>query len=120
LLFEYRFFREKIHLIISQTTREKSILNTFDKIKIEVKSYFLIKFWISLVSAFISYLIMLAFGLDFAAFWAVLLFILNFIPNIGSIIAIAFPSILSFVQPGFPMYNAIIMIVLLIALDQFM
>jgi predicted PurR-regulated permease PerM len=57
---------------------------------------------------------MIFFDLDFAIFWAILLFILNFIPNIGSIIAIAMPSILSFVQPGFMLTDAIIMIILLV------
>ncbi|MDF1682359.1 MAG: hypothetical protein P1U46_00910 [Patescibacteria group bacterium] len=42
---------------------------------------------------------MYSFNLDFAMFWALIIFILNFIPSIGSIIAVTFPSLLSLVQP---------------------
>jgi predicted PurR-regulated permease PerM len=37
-------------------------------------------------------------GLDFAIFWAFLIFLLNFIPNIGSLIATLFPSALALIQ----------------------
>ena len=50
------------------------------------------------------------FLLDFAIFWSMLVFILNFIPNIWSIIAVLFPSLLSLVQPWFSLYDSIFMI----------
>jgi AI-2 transport protein TqsA len=41
---------------------------------------------------------MRALGLHFAEFWALLVFILNYIPTIGSIFATIFPSLLALVQ----------------------
>ena len=41
---------------------------------------------------------MYIFGLEFAIFFAFIIFLLNFIPNIGSIIAVTFPVIFSLVQ----------------------
>ena len=37
-------------------------------------------------------------GVDFAAFWAFTIFLLNFIPTIGSIIATLFPALLALIQ----------------------
>lgn len=37
-------------------------------------------------------------GLDFAGFWALLIFVLNFIPNIGSLVATILPTLLALVQ----------------------
>ena len=41
---------------------------------------------------------MRAVDLDFAAFWALLVFILNYIPTIGSIVATILPGLLALVQ----------------------
>ena len=43
----------------------------------------------------LSLLPMAAIGLDFAAFWGMLIFFLNFIPTVGSILATVFPSLLA-------------------------
>ena len=48
--------------------------------------------------AILSYCILLVAEIDFAAFWALLIFILNYIPYIGSVIAVAFPVVLSLLQ----------------------
>lgn len=110
ILLEHRYFRDKIHLMIWNSQQKFHILAILEKIKKDVKSYFVIKTFVSLFTAVLSYLIMMAFGLDFAVFWALLIFILNFIPSIWSIIAVMFPSLLSLVQPEFTLYDGAFMI----------
>lgn len=48
----------------------------------------------------LGYILFKALGIDFAAFWAVLLFLFNYIPSIGSIIASIFPIVITIVQYG--------------------
>jgi len=69
-----------------------------DKIKRDIKAYFVIKTMVSLTTATLSYFVMVAFKLDFVVFWAFLIFILNFIPSVGSVIAVMFPILLSVIQ----------------------
>ena len=64
----------------------------------DIKAYFMIKTIVSLITGTVSYLIMLMFGLKLALFWAFLIFLLNFIPTIGSIVAVFFPVLFSIIQ----------------------
>ena len=38
------------------------------------------------------------FGLDFAALWAVLITVLNFVPYVGSVLGVVFPALMAIVQ----------------------
>jgi AI-2 transport protein TqsA len=98
ILLEYRFFKGKLNLMISDPIRKKRIFDIIEKIKVDVKSYFVIKTLVSFVTASLSYIVMRGFWLDLAVFWAFLIFVLNFIPSIGSVIAVSFPALLSLIQ----------------------
>lgn len=98
ILLEYRHFKEKLHLMVSDSINKKQILETIDKIKRDIKTYFVIKTIVSLITSSFSYIIMTSFWLDFAIFWALLIFILNFIPSVWSIIAVSFPALFSLIQ----------------------
>jgi AI-2 transport protein TqsA len=75
-------------------------LASYAPIVVEVQQYLALKTLISLVTGVLVGLAALAIGLDFALFWGLLAFLLNYIPNIGSIIA-AIPAVaLAFVQLG--------------------
>lgn len=98
ILLEYRYFKEKLHLMILDAWKKTQVLEIIDKIKGDIKSYFVIKTIVSFLTALFSYIIMKAFWLDFAIFWSMLIFILNFIPSVWSIIAVMFPALFSLVQ----------------------
>ena len=71
-----------------------------EKFSESLKSYFAIKTLMSLVTAFFIWVVLIAFGVDFSLLWALLAFLLNFIPTIGSIIAAIPAVLLALIQIG--------------------
>jgi len=66
-----------------------------------VKQYMMIKSVFSAITGLLVYIALLFIGLDYALLWGVLAFLLNFVPNIGSIIAAIPAVILALIQLGF-------------------
>ena len=56
--------------------------------------------WSAWLTAILSYAVMALVGLDSAPFWAFLIFVLNFIPTVGSILATAIPALYALLQFG--------------------
>ncbi len=98
ILLESRFFIKKLDLMFSKERSKNKILEVLRLIEKDVKAYFFIKTIVSLITGFLSYLVMILFWLDFALFWAFLIFLLNYIPNIWSIVAVFFSVIFSLIQ----------------------
>ncbi|ESR22826.1 AI-2E family transporter [Lutibaculum baratangense] len=63
-----------------------------------IERYFWVKLVVSSMTGLAAYAVMKPLGLDFAETWALLAFILNFIPNIGSVIATIAPTLVALVQ----------------------
>ena len=98
LLIEQRTFSDKIKALVVDPMRLEDVFTLIEKIRADIRTYIGIKVLTSAATALLSYLVLRLVGVDFASFWAVLIFLLNFIPTIGSIIATAFPSVLTLVQ----------------------
>ncbi|WP_269525150.1 AI-2E family transporter [Coraliomargarita parva] len=98
LLLEQRTFPNKIKALFPDPERQEDIFELMAKMRRDIRSYIGIKVLTSAATGLLSYLVLRLVGVNFASFWAVLIFLLNFIPTIGSIIATAFPSILALVQ----------------------
>ena len=98
LLIEQRTFSNKIRALVSHPERLEDVFALIEKIRSDIRTYIGIKVLTSMGTALLSYTVLNWVGVDFASFWAVLIFLLNFIPTIGSIIATAFPSLLTLIQ----------------------
>ncbi len=73
-----------------------------------IGNYLAIKTLINAILGLMSFVILRAFGVDFAIFWAVLIALLNYIPYVGSYLGVFFPVVLSLLQFGsFPLTLAL-------------
>ncbi|MEL6560157.1 MAG: AI-2E family transporter [Bacteroidota bacterium] len=80
-----------------QFTRVNSILK---KLNSSINNYIWLKTTVSILTGVLSYIALLIIGVDSAFFWAFLIFLLNYIPTIGSLIATIFPALMSLLQTG--------------------
>lgn len=72
----------------------------FREFQVKVSRYVVAKVFVSALTATITMIVLLSVGADLAMMFALLTFLLNFIPNIGSIIAIVLPLPILYLQFG--------------------
>lgn len=76
----------------------KRIGTVLHNISAQARQYLVTKTLVSLGTGLLITIVLWILGVDFALFWGFMGFILNFIPNIGSLIAVVFPFLLSLLQ----------------------
>ncbi|WP_457745802.1 AI-2E family transporter [Sulfurimonas sp.] len=96
MLLESKHFLQKI----DYADGERDTIVHIKEIMGQIKSYMVIKALISLLTGFIVWISLYLIGTDYAFLWGVLAFMLNFIPNIGSIIAAVPAVLITLVQLG--------------------
>ena len=94
--------------------REIKLKQTFKDITEQVQKYIVTKFLISLITGVIMGLILWFFGVDFFIVWAAFAVILNFIPNIGSVIAVFMPVLMALIQFGSFSYALLVAAVIIV------
>lgn len=98
LLMEQNTFAYKVNALLPNDKRRLQVQEMLMQMNREIQTYLGIKTLVSLVTGLLSYLVLRMVGVDYAAFWGVTIFFLNYIPTIGSIIATVFPALLALVQ----------------------
>jgi AI-2 transport protein TqsA len=85
--------------------------STLEEIKQKISRYVITKFFLSLLTGTIVTIILLSCNVDLAIMFGILTVLLNFIPNIGSIIATILPLPVVLIQFGFswPFYIVLIL-----------
>ncbi len=89
MLFEASSFPIKLHFALDDPEMR---LKQIERFLASVNHYIAIKTMVSITTGVIISTMLWVFGLDFFLLWGVLAFLLNYIPNIGSIIA-AIPAV---------------------------
>ncbi|MCB0768907.1 MAG: AI-2E family transporter [Flavobacteriales bacterium] len=98
LMLEERHAKEKFeawHFGSGERERTADILDQVDR---ALSKYLTLKTAVSLITGVLSYIALLIIGVDFAFFWAFVIFLLNYIPTIGSLVATVFPALIAALQ----------------------
>src|SRR5690554_1009037 len=115
MIWEAERFSHRVRTAYTHSASEQ-ILRVVHLLNRDIQRYVVLKAAVSALTALLSYVAMRAFGLDFAGVLALLIFVANFIPYIGSIVATLLPGMVALLQ--FPSWSEGLFIVVLITLIQ--
>jgi AI-2 transport protein TqsA len=100
MLIEAADYREKAETVFG----EKSVLLlTIEKVSQKIQVYLAVKTLMSFVTGALTALVCAVFGVSFPLFWGVFAFAVNYIPYLGSIVAVACPALLALFQYDNPL-----------------
>ena len=111
LFAERVWFQTKLQNFTGDAAYAERIGRIINSIIHRVNYYLLVKTAISLVTGAMTYVLARAFGLEVAMPLGVITFVLNFIPNVGSIIATGLVALAAYVQFGDPAVTAVIVFI---------
>lgn len=113
-LAEAQRFREKFSEAFGG---DHPLLGALKGIGHDVRAYLVAKTLISAVTAVAVGLFLWACGVDFAAFWGLLAFPLNFIPTVGAVVASLPPVLVAIVDPASSGWSIFAVVVGLVAIN---
>lgn len=117
LFAERIWFRTKMDAFFGSETQAERVGQLISTIIHRVNYYLLVKTFISAITGLLVFVVAKLFGLDLAVALGIVTFVLNYIPNVGSIIATVMVALVAFVQLGVPGQTAVIF--LLVGAIQF-
>lgn len=97
LLMEFRSFHRKI-VFGFQSSFSLRAIHSFDDITERFRAFFVTQLWVSVLTGVATTLWTWMVGVDFPLLWGGLAFLLNFVPYIGSNIAVVPPVIIALLQ----------------------
>lgn len=117
LLIEQSTFNRKYAALFDSPTRAEAAFAIRAEINRRVLHYFGIKTGVSLATGLSTTGLLMMLGLPYAALFGFIAFLLNYIPTIGSLISVIFPSLLALVF--FETYGPFLVISIGLGLIQF-
>ncbi|MGR3711780.1 MAG: AI-2E family transporter [Shimia sp.] len=89
---------KKLDIAFPEPESRARVQRIGEGVSLGLQRYVGIKTFVSVITGLGSYAVMKPVGLDFSETWAVLIFMLNFIPTLGSMIGVVIPSVVALVQ----------------------
>lgn len=93
-------FKNKLKKMFKTVDEESRVTLILTKISKSFGDYIRLKTYVSLLTGIVGYVFLAIMGVDSPFFWALLMFLLNYIPTIGSLVATVFPAVFSLMQFG--------------------
>jgi predicted PurR-regulated permease PerM len=116
LIAEKVTFPHRIALAFGDQQGER-VMGIVESINQAISQYIAVKTVVSLLAGLLSYAVLAYMEVELAASWGILIFLLNYIPYVGSLIACALPILLSFLQFD-EIWRPIVIAVSLIGIQQ--
>jgi predicted PurR-regulated permease PerM len=117
LLAEQTQLPEKLARLQTDQTRRDETGKVIQTIAHQVQAYLGVCTFLSAVMAVGTYMLLLAMGVSFAAFWALILFLATYIPTIGAA-AVLLPALMALLQFG--TFTPFLIIVVILGALHFM
>ena len=95
LFAEQSVFDQKFEALFEDRERAHAVRK---EIMEKIRIYLSVKTFVSLLTGVLSFILLKLIGVDYAVFWGFIIFLLNYIPTIGSLLGVVFPAVLSLVQ----------------------
>ena len=100
MVLEEHSFTQKMAMVFNAPGQAERVHYIMIQIYHSTNKYMMVKAFVSALTAILGYVVMIIVGVDFAFLWALLIFGLNFIPYVGSVISTLLPSVFSILQFG--------------------
>jgi predicted PurR-regulated permease PerM len=92
----------KLDRIFPEPARRQQVMQISDAARRGIETYLWTQTVISVIITLLTYISLAAMGVDNALFLSALIFVLNYIPTVGSIVAALVPPLFALVQPEMP------------------
>jgi predicted PurR-regulated permease PerM len=92
LLAEQSMFAKKMKQLLSDQSSIMAFQKFLSQVNSAVRTYVYVKTLMSFLTGILSYFILLLFGVDFPVLWAFVIFLLNYVPYVGSLVATFLPA----------------------------
>lgn len=109
IFLEQASFGTKLQALLKGSKYEGTVEEIIDTISVKIETYVAIKTFVSMLTGTACYIVLVLNDVDYASFWAFIIFLLNYIPTVGSMLAVLFPALLSLVQ--FPTFTPFLIII---------
>lgn len=116
IFLEQASFSHKLKALLEGSKHTYIVEDIISNIYIKIEKYVAIKTFVSLLTGGACYIVLILNDIDYASFWAFIIFLLNYIPTVGSMLAVLFPALLSLVQ--FPTFTPFLIVITSLGLIQ--